>query len=125
MDLVHHLSKDARIEILKILLESRNRSGLASELGLTPASITKYLERGTHPRDSVINRCLSIADDKERRKIASVIFHDIAKALLELLKSEYGREISSDEKTDMLAKIAIASTISEPFDYVTQNFYTT
>ncbi|WP_054837682.1 helix-turn-helix domain-containing protein [Sulfuracidifex metallicus] len=54
----HNLSKGARYDILSILLERRGKKELATELGVSPALITKYINKVTHPSDEVMSKNL-------------------------------------------------------------------
>jgi len=92
--IIHNLSKEARKEIIEILLEKRSNKELADELGVSPASITKFLNEEIHPSDKTIERALEIADEKELEKIYKVIIDDILTSLKEFLN-----EVDSDNET--------------------------
>jgi transcriptional regulator with XRE-family HTH domain len=85
--LIHNLSKEARFQIIEILLANRSNKELAIQLGISPSSITKYLNREMHPSDKVVEKCLTIADQNEREEIVEVILQDVIKPLTEFLES--------------------------------------
>ncbi len=85
MKAIHNLSKEAREEIISILLSNRSKKTLAEELGVSPAAISKFTSGKTHPSDDTILRALEIADDDERRKILQVVVNDLITSLLEVI----------------------------------------
>ncbi|BBG24610.1 helix-turn-helix domain-containing protein [Sulfuracidifex tepidarius] len=98
----HNLSKDARIDIISLLLERRGKKELALELGVSPALITKYINNVTHPSDTVLKRAYSIAQEDERRKINDIILNDLSSSLLEFLENV---EVSSLKDNKDLKKL--------------------
>jgi transcriptional regulator with XRE-family HTH domain len=99
---VHNLSKEAREEIISILLANRNKKALAEELGVTPAAITKFASGRTHPSDETLLRALEIADEEERRKILQVIVNDLITSLMEVIEDN---PKVAEEKIDDLKRV--------------------
>jgi len=85
MRIIHNLSKEAREKIIEVLLEKRSNKELAEDLGISPSSVTKFLNGMTHPSDVTIERALEIADDEEREKIYEIIVEDVVDSLIEFL----------------------------------------
>ncbi|AEE93468.1 MULTISPECIES: helix-turn-helix domain-containing protein [Acidianus] len=102
MKAIHNLSKEARQEIINILLEKRSRKELAEELGITPAAIVKFTKGLTHPSDDTILKALEIASDDEKEKIVNIILNDLVNSVIEVF-SEYPNVTT--EKIDELKKI--------------------
>ncbi len=102
MKAIHNLSKEARQEIINILLEKRSRKELAEELGITPAAIVKFTKGLTHPSDDTILKTFEIANDEEKKRIVDVILNDLVNSVIEVF-SEYPD--ANTEKIDELKKI--------------------
>jgi predicted transcriptional regulator len=77
----HAISKQARSEIIKIMLRGRSQRELARLLGITPPAVIKYLRETTHPSDEVICRALSVASVSELIEIKDIIINDLIKSL--------------------------------------------
>lgn len=116
-DFVHTLSKEARREIVSIMLESRSYRALSEALGVTPAAISKYHSGKTHPSDSVMRRILEIADEREKSLIAEVIFNDLADSLESFVEWVLSEDLASSLDLNRLES-AIAplrlSTLTSP-----------
>jgi len=85
MRFIHLLSKEARLKLLNLLLISRGKKELAEELGLSPASITKYLTGLMHPSDNTVKKMMNIMSSKERARAYEIILEDLVLGLEELL----------------------------------------
>jgi len=83
---IHLLGKDARLEIIRILLRNRSIKDLAQSLGVTPPAVVKYLAGRTHPSDTTMQRALRIADDDESNLIYSIIIRELASGLEEAVR---------------------------------------
>ncbi|MEB3851574.1 MAG: DNA-binding protein [Desulfurococcales archaeon] len=82
---VHRLSKDARISIIQVLAAQRTHREVAEMLGVTPAAVTKYLYRRTHPSDAVILRALEAAGEEELKVIADIMLDDLLGGIKSLI----------------------------------------
>lgn len=102
MKAIHNISKEAREQIISVLLEDRSKKELAEELGLTPAAISKFYKGLTHPSDDTIEKILEICNEKERQRILEIIANDLASSLIEVIKEH--PEIEA-EKISELKKI--------------------
>ncbi|AWR97096.1 hypothetical protein DFR86_05640 [Acidianus sulfidivorans JP7] len=102
MKAIHNISKEARAEIIEILLENRSKKELATELGVTPAAIVKFSRGVTHASDKTIEKALDISNEKERKRIIEVIANDLVTSLIEVIREYPEIEI---EKVDELRKI--------------------
>lgn len=102
MKAIHNISKEAREEIINVLLEGRSKKELAEELGLTPAAISKFYKGLTHPSDETIEKILEISSEMERKRIIEIIVNDLVSSLLEIIKEYPDIEI---EKINELKKI--------------------
>jgi transcriptional regulator with XRE-family HTH domain len=90
--ILHNLSKEARRQLIDVLLRKRTKSELAHQIGVTPAAMSKYLRGITHPSDEVLGRLVEVADDEEREEIKQIILNDVAKSLREFLEAEEVKE---------------------------------
>ena len=109
MRFIHLLSKEARLKLLDLLLISRGKKELAEELGLSPASITKYLTGLMHPSDNTVKKMINIMSSRERARAYEIILEDLALGLEELL-----REIKDHITTfDKDARNTIKTTLGE------------
>ncbi len=84
---VHWLSKEARYRIVEVLMSTRSERELAKDLGVTSTAIYKYLERKTHPSDTVVARALKILNEYERERVYKLVADDIVSAIEELLNN--------------------------------------
>ncbi|BAA79079.2 hypothetical protein APE_0168.1 [Aeropyrum pernix K1] len=82
---VHMLGKETRRKIIAILLSTRTYRELASELGVTPAAIAKYISGATHPSDKTVAKALEIASREEKEEIAIAISEDLAESIRSLV----------------------------------------
>lgn len=78
---MHLLSKNARLEIIKVLLGSRSVKALAEELGVTPPAVLKYLSGRTHPSDATLMNAISCADGPELVEIFKIIIRELLSGL--------------------------------------------
>lgn len=104
---VHWISKEARYRIIEIMLATRSARQLALELGVTPATINKYLSRRMHPSDRTIARALQILYDYEKERIYQVIIDDIINALSKIVdhvssESEYLKRYTLERLNDLI-----------------------
>ncbi|NON61966.1 helix-turn-helix domain-containing protein [Acidianus sp. RZ1] len=102
MKAIHNLGKEARHDIIEIMLENRSRKALADELGLTPTAVIKFSRGMTHPSDDTILKIMEIANGKERQKILKIMLNELVSSLIEII-NEYPD--IKDEKLDELRKI--------------------
>lgn len=101
----HNLSKGARYDILSILLERRGKKELATELGVSPALITKYINKVTHPSDEVMSKIYEISQEDERKRINRIIINDMVESLLTLVQNVDIGEIADNEELKKLKEI--------------------
>ncbi|MUN28761.1 helix-turn-helix transcriptional regulator [Sulfuracidifex metallicus] len=101
----HNLSKGARYDILSILLERRGKKELATELGVSPALITKYINKVTHPSDEVMSKIYEISQEDERKRINRIIINDMVESLLTLVQNVDIEEIADNEELKKLKEI--------------------
>ncbi|MEM4475681.1 MAG: helix-turn-helix domain-containing protein [Desulfurococcaceae archaeon] len=85
--LVHWLSKEARYRIIEVLMSTRSERELAKDLGVTSTAIYKYLERKTHPSDTIIARALKVLNEYEKERVYKLVADDIISAIEELLNN--------------------------------------
>ncbi len=78
---VHLLGKDARLRIIEVLASTRTHKEVAELLGVTPAAVTKYLTRRTHPSDAVLMRAIEAAEGEERRLISVIVRDELLAGL--------------------------------------------
>jgi len=109
MRFIHLLSKEARLKLLDLLLISRGKKELAEELGLSPASITKYLTGLMHPSDNTVKKMINIMSSRERARAYEIILEDLVIGLEELL-NEIKNHISTLDKD---ARNTIKTTLGE------------
>ncbi len=83
----HNLSKETRINMLLILLERRSKKELAQDLGVSPALITKYINRVTHPSDRIIKKAYLTATEDERERIDEILLNDLTSSLMDFLEN--------------------------------------
>ncbi|QKQ99708.1 hypothetical protein GWK48_04260 [Metallosphaera tengchongensis] len=102
MRAVHNLSKESREKIVLTLLERRNKSELARDLGVSAASIVKFYKGKTHPSDETIVRAIKIADEKEKEEIAQIMVEDLIDSLLEIFENYPNIDT---KKLDLLRKV--------------------
>lgn len=102
MKAIHNIGKEAREEIIAVVLENRSKKQLAEELGVTPAAISKFFKGITHPSDDTIEKVLDISNDKEKRRIIEIIINDLISSLIEVIKEYPDVEV---EKINDLKKI--------------------
>lgn len=100
MKAIHNLSKDARYQIISLLLEKRSKKELAEELGLTPAAITKFLSQVTHPSDETIEKAINIADEEERKRIVRIILNDLIDSIKGILE-DYDEYIDTEDVKEL------------------------
>ncbi len=107
MKFIHLLSKEARIKLLHILLVKRGKKELAEELGISPASITKYLSGRMHPSDNTLKKMIKIMDSQERSRAYKVMLEDLSTGLEELLNviEEHIYEIDENSKNEIMYMI--------------------
>ncbi len=103
---VRALSPGARRRILEVLLERRSYRELASQLGVSPAAIVKYLSGRATPRDDVVARALSAAEPDEAEDIAAIILGDIAEVIDEFIDWLVGLGVPSGQAAAMLERAA-------------------
>ncbi|MBP1357176.1 MAG: helix-turn-helix domain-containing protein [Sulfolobus sp.] len=96
MRAIHNLSKEARFDIILLLLEKRSKKELAAELGITPAAVAKFVSKLTHPSDETLERAIQIADNDERKRIVKIIIHDLINGLKEAIEN-YGDYVDDEE----------------------------
>ncbi|MCY0850190.1 helix-turn-helix domain-containing protein [Sulfuracidifex metallicus] len=101
----HNLSKSARYDIISILLERRGKKELATELGVSPALITKYINKVTHPSDEVMSKIYEITQEDERKRINRIIINDMVESLLTLVQNIDIEEIADNEELKKLKEI--------------------
>ncbi len=85
--LVHWLSKEARYRIVEVLMSTRSERELAKDLGVTSTAVYKYLERKTHPSDTIVARALKILNEYEKERVYKLVADDIISAIEELLNN--------------------------------------
>ena len=78
---IHLLGKDARLRIIEVLAATRAHKEVAELLGVTPAAVTKYLSRRTHPSDRVLLRAIEAAAPEEKRRIAEIVRDELLSGL--------------------------------------------
>lgn len=84
-EFIHMLGKETRRRIIAILLSGRSYRELASQLGVTPAAISKYVSGATHPSDATIMRAIKAATRVEREEIAIAISEDLSEGMRSLV----------------------------------------
>ncbi|ARM75739.1 hypothetical protein [Acidianus manzaensis] len=102
MKAIHNISKEAREDIISILLENRSKKELANELGVTPTAILKFSKGVTHASDETIEKAIEISNEEERKRIVEVILNDLISSLIEIIKENPEIEI---EKINELRKV--------------------
>ncbi|AFK51578.1 hypothetical protein TCELL_1155 [Thermogladius calderae 1633] len=81
----HWVSREARLKIIDVLLSSRSIKQLASELGVSPTAVRKYVYRRAYPDDEVISRALSILAPYEKERVYEVLIEDILSSVKTLI----------------------------------------
>ncbi len=82
---------ETRRKIIEALSLEMSYRRLAESLGVTPASIYKYLRGSAVPRDTVVEKALRLSADLGIEEVGEMIINDIAgelEKLIEFLVSE-------------------------------------
>lgn len=108
---IHLLGKEARLEIIRVLLRNRSIKELAESLGVTPPAVVKYLAGRTHPSDTTMQRALRIADEDELNLIYSIIIRELASGLEEAVQE--AMENNALKKSDIRFLRTILKNIEE------------
>lgn len=77
MKFVHLLSKEARRNVINVIVKGRGLREASSILGVTQAAVSKYRLGATHPSDSTLERALAGLDREELREVSKIMFEDL------------------------------------------------
>ncbi len=77
LSLARILSPEARRVIIKMLISEMSYRELASQLGVTPAAIYKYVTGKAVPRDEIVARAISLVEDKA--EVSAIIGRELAR----------------------------------------------
>jgi len=108
---IHLLGKEARLRIIEVLAATRSHREVAEMLGVTPAAITKYLSRRTHPSDTVLLRALEAADGEERRRISEIIRDELLSGLKSYIEWALGEGLFSREDLHRIEEVIYGSVL--------------
>ncbi|WP_440059584.1 helix-turn-helix domain-containing protein [Thermogladius sp. 4427co] len=78
------VSKEARLKIIEVVLSSRSVKQLASELGVSPTAVRKYLNRRAYPSDEVVSKIIRNLAPYEKEKVYEILIDDLTASLKDL-----------------------------------------
>jgi len=99
------LSKEGRRKIIEVLVSERGEREAAELLGVSKAALSKFLSGKTHPRDTLIEKAIEIAEGEEREKIILIIAEDLASFTEEF--SHLVRESAGKAKNAEILRLAL------------------
>lgn len=83
--LTERLSRWARIQLLRVLIEERDRKKVAEACGVTVQAVSNWIHRrNNHPSDETSNTLLRLALSEVPRKAEGIIQKDIKRYFEEL-----------------------------------------
>ncbi len=85
LSFLQHVSKEARREIVRVMLRDRSQRELAELMGVSPAAVTKYIYGRTHPSDDTLMRLVRSASPRELEEIARIILEDLVEGLISFI----------------------------------------
>ena len=85
LSFLQHVSKEARREIVRVMLRDRSQRELAELMGVSPAAVTKYIYGRTHPSDDTLMRLVRSASPRELEEIAHIILEDLVGGLISFI----------------------------------------
>lgn len=106
-ELIHFLGKDVRKKIIEIIVKEYGKAGAAEILGVSKASITKYMSGKMHASDETLFKAFESVDETTRKKIIIVIGEE----LLEFLK-EFNY-IIKNQVTDRSMNLLVEEIVKE------------
>ncbi len=108
---IHLLGKEARLKIIEVLAATRSHREVAELLGVTPAAVTKYLSRRTHPSDAVVARALEAATGDERRRIAEIIREEMLSGLKSYIEWALSEGLFTREDLHKIEEVVYGSVL--------------
>jgi predicted transcriptional regulator len=109
---IHLLGKDARLRIVEVLASTRTHKEVAELLGVTPAAVTKYLTRRTHPSDHVLARALEAVEGEELRLISEIIRDELLAGLRSYMAWALERGILTRDDIHRIEEIVYSGVLT-------------